>query len=69
MRASWDRRPDEHVREYGHDYRERLQAAGFEVEVFAPADLVPDAADRERLGIAGERAGYVHFVTKPAAPG
>ena len=66
VRASWDSRPDEHVRSYGHDYRERLEQAGFEVEVVSPADLVPDDAARERAGINGERTGYVHFVRRPA---
>jgi predicted SAM-dependent methyltransferase len=64
VRATWDKRPDEHVREYGPDYAERLAEAGFVVEVYSAADLEPDAAARERLGIAGERTGYVHFVRK-----
>jgi NAD(P)-dependent dehydrogenase (short-subunit alcohol dehydrogenase family) len=44
----------------------RLQAAGFEVEVFAAEDLETDALARRRLGIDGERTGFVHFVRKPA---
>lgn len=67
VRATWDKRPDEHVREYGHDYGERLEAAGFELEVVTPADLVPELAQRERLGVAGERTGFVHFVRKPGS--
>jgi predicted SAM-dependent methyltransferase len=66
VRATWDKRPDEHVRDYGHDYRERLETAGFVVEVYSAQDLVSDALERERLGISGERTGYVHFATKPA---
>jgi len=65
VRAAWDSRPDEHVREYGHDYSERLAAAGFEVEVYCAADLEADATQRQRLGIDGPRTGYVHFVRKP----
>lgn len=67
VRAAWDTRPDEHVRSYGQDYRHRLEEAGFTVEVFAPGELVANEQERERLGIAGERTGYVHFVRKPAA--
>jgi len=67
VRASWDRRPDEHVRVYGLDYAQRLEKAGFEVEVFAPADLEPDPARRARFGIDGPRTGYVHFIRKPGA--
>lgn len=65
VRAAWDKRPDEHVRSYGPDYAQRLQAAGFEVEVFAPEDLERDASERQRLGVDGERTGFVHFVRKP----
>lgn len=66
VRATWDKRPDEHVRSYGRDYHETLEAAGFEVEVYAPDDLEPDPAQRKRLGIDGPRTGWVHFVRKPA---
>jgi SAM-dependent methyltransferase len=67
VRASWDKRPDEHVRSYGLDYGERLASVGFTVETLAPADLAHKPEDRLRLGIAGDRVGYVHFVRKPAA--
>jgi SAM-dependent methyltransferase len=66
VRAAWDSRPDEHVRSYGRDYDQRLAAAGFEVEILAPADLAPQAEERTRLGLDGDRVGYVHFVRKPA---
>lgn len=66
VRAVWDKRPDEHVRSYGPDYRERLSAAGFNVEVFSPSDLEPDPERRHRMGIDGERTGFVHFVRKPS---
>lgn len=68
VRASWDNRPDEHVRSYGVDYGARLAAAGFEVEVFTPQDLEPNAELRERYGISGARTGFVHFVRKPSLP-
>jgi predicted SAM-dependent methyltransferase len=68
VRAAWDSRPDEHVRSYGPDYRDRLAQAGFAVEVFSPTDLEPDAERRHRLGIDGARTGFVHFVRK-IAPG
>lgn len=67
VRAGWDKRPDEHVRNYGLDYADTLAAAGFEVEVTTASDLVNDEAERERLGINGPRTGYVHFVRKPTA--
>ncbi|MDP5071015.1 MAG: class I SAM-dependent methyltransferase [Congregibacter sp.] len=66
VRASWDKRPDEHVRNYGLDYRDRLEAAGFVVEVLSPADLEPDLSTRKRYGVDGPRTGYVHFIRKPA---
>ncbi|MFT7287637.1 MAG: putative SAM-dependent methyltransferase [Halieaceae bacterium] len=65
VRASWDKRPDEHVRDYGPDYTDRLEEAGFVTEVFAVEDLEPDPLLRERMGISGPRTGYVHFVRKP----
>jgi len=63
-RASWDNRPDEHVRNYGHDYTERLQAAGFEVEVSDPELIEPNPERRKRFGIDGPRTGYIHFVRR-----
>jgi predicted SAM-dependent methyltransferase len=67
IRASWDKRPDEHVRHYGPDYRQRLEAAGFEVQVYSPEDLEPSPENRHRFGIDGARTGFVHFVRKPAS--
>ncbi len=67
VRASWDRRPDEHVRDYGLDYTQRLEAGGFSVTVYSAEDLVPDQSQRQRMGIDGPRTGYVHFVRKPEA--
>ncbi|MEE4279659.1 MAG: methyltransferase domain-containing protein, partial [Halieaceae bacterium] len=65
VRASWDKRPDEHLRAYGLDYGERLREAGFGVTVLAPADIEPDPQRRERFGIDGPRTGFVHFVERP----
>ncbi len=67
QRAHWDKRPDEHVRSYGLDYDERLREAGFNVSVYSPADLEPDAEVRQRLGIDGPRTGFVHYVERPAS--
>lgn len=66
VRAAWDKRPDEHVRNYGPDYADRLAEAGFQVEVFTAEQLEPSAIKRTHYGIDGERTGYVHFVRKPA---
>jgi SAM-dependent methyltransferase len=68
-RGRWDQRPDEHLREYGPDYADRLREAGFDVTVLAPADVEPDPARRERFGIAGERTGWIHFARRPLATG
>lgn len=65
VRPRFDRRPDEHLRQYGHDYLQRLQDAGFEAAVTRPEDLEDDPAQRRRLGIDGPRTGYVHCVTRP----
>ena len=67
QRARWDKRPDEHVRSYGLDYDERLREAGFNVSVYSPADLEPDAEVRQRLGIDGPRTGFVHYVERPSS--
>ncbi|MEM6302053.1 MAG: methyltransferase domain-containing protein [Pseudomonadota bacterium] len=64
VRASWDQRPDEHVRHYGHDYKLRLEDAGFEVDVSSAEDLEPDAKMRGRYGIDGARTGFIHFARK-----
>lgn len=65
VRPRFDRRPDEHLRHYGHDYLERLLEAGFEASVTRAEELEVDAARRERMGIHGPRTGYVHWVSKP----
>lgn len=66
VRKNWDKRPDEHVRNYGPDYSDRLADAGFSVDVYTPEQLEGDAAQRQRFGVAGPRTGFVHFVRKPA---
>jgi len=52
VRASWDARPDEHVRQYGLDFAKRLQAANYDVEVIGAKDLLqsPDEVVRYGLG-------------------
>ncbi|MEQ8514917.1 MAG: hypothetical protein RIC38_04875, partial [Chromatocurvus sp.] len=65
VRRRFDTRPDEHLRQYGHDYLRRLQDAGFEAAVTRPEELERDPGQRRRLGIDGARTGYVHCVIKP----
>jgi SAM-dependent methyltransferase len=65
-RSPGDVRPDEHLRDYGHDYLQRLEEAGFEASLTRPEDLVPEAGERHRLGIDGPRTGFVHLATRPA---
>ncbi len=65
VRARFDSRPHEHLRQYGHDYLQRLEEAGFTASVTRPDELEPDAAQRSRLGINGSRTGYLHSVVKP----
>lgn len=65
VRPRFDSRPDEHLRQYGHDYLQRLQNAGFTASVTRPDELEPDATQRARLGIDGARTGFVHSVFKP----
>lgn len=66
IRRPFDRRPDEHLRQYGHDYLQQLRDAGFNASVTRPDELESDAGQRRRLGIDGSRTGYVHCVRKPA---
>lgn len=61
-------RPEGRHRVYGDDYLDSLRNAGFEVSEITATDLVP-AAEAERLGIASEFAGHVHFCRKPRAGG
>ena len=53
----------DHVRRYGPDYVDRLREAGFRVEAISAADLVPEAADRVRLGVTAA-AGEIHRCTR-----
>ncbi len=53
---------EDHVRRYGPDFVERLQEAGFAVEVFQVADLAPPGA-AERLGLTAA-SGQVFYCTK-----
>ena len=65
VRRRYDRRPDEHLRHYGHDYLQRLQDVGFKATVTRPEELESDIGQRRRLGIDGARTGYVHCAIKP----
>jgi SAM-dependent methyltransferase len=54
----------DHVRNYGPDYQERLEEAGFAVSVTYPADLLsPPEIERQGLGKGG--AGEIFFCRKP----
>jgi SAM-dependent methyltransferase len=53
-----------HVRHYGPDFRDRLEAAGFSVRVFLATDVV-DKKDIIRLGVKQET---IFFCTKEKAP-
>jgi len=66
VRSHGDKRPDEHVREYGKDYESRLKKHHFTVDVFEPTQLVTSEDKRTRFVIDGPRVGYVHFIRKPA---
>lgn len=66
VRRRHDKRPDEHLRQYGHDYLQRLQEVGFEATVTRPEELENNTGQRRRLGIDGARTGYVHCAIKPA---
>lgn len=51
----------DHVRVYGHDFEQRLRAAGFAVEVDRPAALLP-VRDVRRLGLS--RGDAIHLCRK-----
>ncbi len=51
-----------HVRRYGHDYVERLQAAGFKVSVTTRPQFLNDE-QMVRMGIT-EAAGEIYYCTK-----
>lgn len=53
---------EDHVRIYGRDYVDRLEEAGFAVEVARPADLVDEKAIA-RMGLTPS-SGKVYFCTK-----
>ena len=65
IRATWDKRPDEHVRQYGPDYVDQLRSHGFEAAEHLPESIEPDAGKRRLMGIDGSRVGTVFFVRKP----
>ena len=63
-RSAWYARPDEHIRQYGTDFSERLVQSGFSVTVLAPQDLLTDAATIERHGLSNETFTNVVFVAR-----
>ena len=64
QRSAWDARPDEHVRQYGTDFSDRLALIGFQVDVLAPKDLLADIAAVERHGLSNETFTNVVFVAR-----
>jgi len=62
-RKRWFGQAD-HVRRYGPDVVERLQAAGFQVRVVPASDLIESPGDFVRLGIQPNR--FVLYCTKPS---
>jgi SAM-dependent methyltransferase len=57
---------EDHVRQYGDDFADRLRQAGFAVQVVTPEDVV-GRDDWERLGI-GPAAGDLYVCTKSSTP-
>ena len=55
---------DDHVRQYGPDYQDRLEEAGFVVAVSTAADFL-SPGDAERHGLTNGAAGEVYYCTKP----
>ena len=53
---------EDHVRRYGLDYKERLEEAGFYVEVISPTDFL-SAENIELMGIT-RAAGKIYYCTK-----
>lgn len=54
VRAPWDARPDEHIRQYGLDFVERLQAARYDVEVIGAKDLLQSSDEVVRYGLGND---------------
>lgn len=54
----------DHVRRYGPDYIDRLNEAGFNVEIFAADDLF-NSSDMDRFALRNEHTGVIHFCRKP----
>ena len=53
----------DHVRNYGPDYKQRLEDAGFSVSVTYPENLLPPA-EIERQGLGGVGAGEIFYCRK-----
>ncbi len=56
----------EHVRNYGPDYKARLEAVGFQVTVYSPEDFLTPR-DVVRYGLSNGAAGEIYFCTKELA--
>jgi len=53
---------EDHVRNYGWDYADRLRDAGFNVEVFKVNDLV-QSDEAIRMGL-NQNSGEIYYCTK-----
>jgi ubiquinone/menaquinone biosynthesis C-methylase UbiE len=54
---------NDHVRRYGPDYVNRLQQAGFRVEIVHKSTLFSDH-ELERLGLRHELTGEIYYCTR-----
>jgi len=54
VRAAWDGRPHEFLRQYGLDFVERLQAARYDVEVIGAKDLLQSSDEVVRYGLGND---------------
>lgn len=57
-------RPIEFLRDYGEDYIQQLESAGFKVAEYSPRDLW-DFNDHQNPGLDHVITGFVHFCRKP----
>ena len=57
---------EDHVRQYGDDFADRLREAGFDVQVVRADDVI-HRDDWERLGI-GPAAGEIYVCTRSSTP-
>ncbi len=60
---------EDHVREYGLDFKDRLKKAGFQVEVETlKEDISPNSVYRYRLIITDKNLESIYFCAKPGGP-